>query len=105
MSEVITSSALVDMIKKVWKLYKNNEFPIAGDYYYHEIDRGVWFGKIINIPLAHFDNDIKQRLEILERCEIQEIIYRCIVEVLKEKYGKNLTTRIHYNNRIRWRFV
>ncbi len=101
MSETITDSGLVDQIKEVWKLYKNDEFPIAGDYYYQLIGKSIYGKQIIKIQLNHLPDEVRWELNRTPVKNIKSIFYRAIKEIFQEKAGKKLTNLADTETRIR----
>ena len=104
MSEITyTESALADKVREFWKHYKNDEYPRAGDYYYHIIDFGVFHNEIIEIPIRHFSPQIKNILDELQEHTIREIISKAIRDLFLESrpawVGAAVLKRIH------WRFI
>jgi len=97
--KIFTESALSDMIKECWI---NKKIPgyFAGGYYYEIIDQGILFNKKIEIPLEHFDNDLREILNKTYSKAVQRAIFRAIKEIAQEKLGSREIT-----NRIKWKFV
>jgi len=95
-----TESALTDKIKESWRMSKTTDFPRPGNYYYHEIDNGILFGKIIEIPLTTFNKELREILNVEKKEKIQRVIFRAIKEIAQEKFGSRELT-----DRIKWRFV
>ena len=94
-----TESALSDKIKEFWI---NKKIPgyFAGGYYYEIIDQGILFNKKIEIPLEHFDNDLREILDKTSHKVVQHAIFRAIKEIAQEKFGSR-----DFENRIKWGFV
>ena len=95
-----TDSRLCDWIKDTWRHYKNESFPISGDYYYTKIDRGVWLGNIIDINISHLPLHLQQHLNERENHKIQRIFFRAVKEIFAEKFGQRLTEMAIKENRI-----
>jgi len=95
-----TESALMNKIKESWRMSKTTDFPRPGDYYYHEIDHGILFGKTIEIPLTTFNKELREILNIEQKEKIQRVIFRAIKEIAQENFGSR-----DFENRIKWRFV
>ena len=98
--KLFTESALMNKIKESWRMSKTTDFPIPGDYYYHEIDHGILFGKTIEIPLTTFNKELREILNIEKKEKIQRVIFRAIKEIAQENFGSR-----DFENRIKWRFV
>ena len=95
-----TESALADKIKESWRMSKTTDFPRPGGYYYNEIDNGILFGKIIEIPLTTLNKELRETLNVEKKEKIQRAIFRAIKEIAQEKFGSRELT-----DRIKWRFV
>ena len=97
---LVTDSRLNDWIKETWRLYKNAEFPVCGDYYCTKIDHGILLGKIIDISISHLPKQLLQQLDQLPNHRIKTIIFRAVKEIFCEKYGDELTEKAIRENRI-----
>jgi len=97
--ELFTKSALCDEIRKCWK-NKNIPGYYTGDYYYEIINQGILFNKVIEIPLEHFDNDLKDKLNKSNSNDIEYVIFRALAEIGQEKFGSR-----KFTDRIKWKFV
>lgn len=97
---LVTDSKLCDWIKDTWRSYKNENFPISGDYYYTRIDRGILRGKIIEIQVKHLPKHLQQHLNERENQIIQRIFFRAVKEIFTEKFGQKLTEMAIKENRI-----
>jgi len=97
--EFFTESGLSDKIRGFWKDKKIPGY-YAGDYYYEIIDKGVLFNEEIEIPLEHFDNELREILNKTGPKTIQCVISRAIKEIAQEKLGSR-----DFVKRIKWKFV
>lgn len=95
-----TDSALSDRIKECWRAHKSLECPSWHNYYYDEIDCGILFNKEMEIPLEHFDNDLREILDKAKPKVVECVILRAIKEIAQEKFGSR-----DFSDRIKWRFV
>ena len=102
--ELITESALVDLIRDSWRMTKTKEFPIPGDYYYNQIDTGILQGKQIQIKSEHFSNELRDYIEKEDTKTVRYVLQRCIIEIFAEKYGTGLANNALKENRIRVRY-
>ena len=98
--DLVTDSRLNDWIKDIWRRYKNENFPISGDYYYSKIDRGILLGTIIDIHISHLPKHLQQHLDEKENHMIQRIFFRAVKEIFAEKFGQKLTEIAIKENRI-----
>jgi len=94
-----TDSALSDRIKQCWRAHKSLECPSWHNYYYEIIDQGILFNKEIEIPLEHFDNDLREILDKEKKKFVERAIFTAI-EIAQEKFGSR-----DFSDRIKWRFV
>jgi len=94
-----TESALSDRIKQCW-IEKKIPGYYVGDYYYKIIDQGILFNKEIEIPLEHFDNDLREILDKVKPKVVERAIFRAIKEIAQDKFGSR-----DFEYRIKWRFV
>jgi len=97
---LVTDSRICDWIKNTWRRYKNENFPISGDYYYSKIDRGILLGSIIDIQISHLPKHLQQHLDEKENHMIQRIFFRAVKEIFAEKFGQKLTEIAIKENRI-----
>jgi hypothetical protein len=93
--QVFSNSAVADQIKESMRLYKNEEFPICGDYYYTIIDSGILFKKPIKINLQHFTNLPEDYTEIFKRV---------VLEIFAEKFGRSLAEQAVKEERVNLEF-
>jgi len=98
--ELQTNSALVERIKESWKIFKNKEFPICGDYYYKIIDTGILEKKRIYINSNHFSVEVREYLNVISVQERHYIIIRAILEIFAEKHGRALADAAFKENRV-----
>ena len=101
----MTESALVDLIKNQWRLYKDERNCIAGDYYYQLLLDGVLFNKVIKIKINHFDKHLQNHLGGLSPSYVKQIIDRTIFELIREIKDSGFAYLCHKEGRIRWCFA
>ncbi len=95
-----TESALSGKIKESWRRAKTSDFPVPGDYFYQIIDKGVLFGKEIEIPLTFFNRELREILDKQDSKKIQKVIFRAIREIAQENFGSR-----NLKDQISWRLV
>ena len=100
---LITDSALSDQIKESWKITKTQDFEICGDYYYNQIDKGIFRNEVIEIKSEHLPNQLQEYIKKLDSKTIKKILLRVILEIFNEK-NPGLSTLVVNQNRIKVKY-
>lgn len=95
-----TFSALADLLANSFSMYKDDEFPITGNYYFNEIKSAKYSGHCITVKIASLQvlEDKVDGFTILEKKKV-------IVRALKDFARRNIpgTDTEMFCNSMRWK--